>query len=83
MPYVRSPAAHWPPAAYCAVGWPSIFGRCGSAGVAVLALLLRLVGKLDRQALGDVRRHLRHDVRHGPRIDLRRHFQQAHSGRAR
>src|SRR5215472_3948536 len=45
-------------------------------GGAVLRRPLRLAGEFDGEALGDVGRHLRHDVRHGARIDLRRDLDQ-------
>ena len=67
------PGNRWAePLAYGVVGWPSIFGRLAALASPSLAWLLRLVGEFDRQALGHVRRHLRDDIRHLPRIDLRR-----------
>ena len=56
------------------VGWPWIFGRFAAPPRRLACCALLASSTVRRWA--DIRRHLRQDFRHCPRIDLRSHFDQ-------
>src|SRR5262249_41798776 len=56
-----------------AAGWPA-FNLGQLIDTLRFLLVIRPVGKFDGQAFGIFRRHLRHDLRHFPWIDLGGNF---------